>query len=166
MHKPRYGVVPVEVMLGQDGYSYLDAMRRGEILSPPIYETLGLRLKVVERGRVVVQGTPSLRFYGPINNVHVGFTSSVLQAALISAVQSVLEAGEMGLPVEYKVNLVRPVLETTGPVDAIAMVLYRGRTVATAEGKLVDGAGKLYAHASVTCTILTPEEKPGEKKED
>lgn len=166
MHKPRYGVVPVDVMLSQDGYSYLDAMRRGEILSPPMYETLGLRLKEVERGRVVVQGTPSLRFYGPINNVHVGFTSSVLQAALISAVQSVLEAGELGLPVEYKVNLVRPLLETTGPVDAIAMVLYRGRTVATAEGKLVDGAGKLYAHASVTCTILTPEEKSGEKKED
>jgi len=159
MHKPRYGIVPVEVMLGQDGYSYLDAMRRGEILSPPMYETLGLRLKEVERGRVVVQGTPSLRFYGPINNVHVGFTSSVLQAALISAVQSVLDAGELGLPVEYKVNLVRPVLETTGPVDAIAMVLYRGRTVATAEGKLVDAGGKLYAHASVTCTIMTPEEK-------
>lgn len=157
MHKPRYGIVPVEVMLGQDGYSYLDAMRRGEILSPPMYETLGLRLKEVERGRVVVQGTPSLRFYGPINNVHVGFTSSVLQAALISAVQSVLEAGELGVPVEYKVNLVRPVIETTGPVDAIAMVLYRGRSVATAEGKLVDGAGKLYAHASVTCTIMTPE---------
>jgi uncharacterized protein (TIGR00369 family) len=159
MHKPRYGIVPVEVMLGQDGYSYLDAMRRGEILSPPMYETLGLRLKEVERGRVIVQGTPSLRFYGPVNNVHVGFTSSVLQAALISAVQSVLEAGELGVPVEYKVNLVRPVVETTGPVDAIAMVLYRGRSVATAEGKLVDAAGKLYAHASVTCTIMTPEEK-------
>lgn len=159
MHKPRYGIVPVEVMLRQDGYSYLDTMRRGEILSPPMYETLGLRLKEVERGRVVVQGTPSLRFYGPVNNVHVGFTSSVLQAALISAVQSVLEAGELGLPVEFKVNLVRPVVESTGPVDAIAMVLYRGRTVATAEGKLVDSAGKLYAHASVTCTILTPEEK-------
>jgi uncharacterized protein (TIGR00369 family) len=159
MHKPRYGIVPIEVMLSQDGFSYLDAMRRGEILSPPIYETLGLRLKEVERGRVVVEGAPSLRFYGPVNNVHVGFTSSVLQAALISAVQSVLEAGEMGLPVEYKVNLVRPVVEATGPVDAIAMVLYRGRSVATAEGKLVDAAGKLYAHASVTCTIMTPEEK-------
>ena len=159
MLKPRYGVVPVEVMLSQDGFSYLDAMCRGEILSPPIYETLGLRLKEVGRGRVVVQGTPSLRVYGPINNVHVGFTSSVLQAALVSAVQSVLEVGEMAVPVEYKVNLVRPVLETTGPVDAIATVLYRGRSVSTAECKLVDGVGKLYAHASVTCTIITPEEK-------
>jgi acyl-coenzyme A thioesterase PaaI-like protein len=72
----------------------------------------------------------------------------------------------MALPVEYKVNLVRPLVETTGPVDAIAVVLYRGRSVSTAECKLVDGAGKLYAHASVTCTILTPEVKPEEKKED
>jgi uncharacterized protein (TIGR00369 family) len=165
MHKPRYGIVPVEVMLSQDGYSYLDAMRRGEILSPPIYETLSLRLKEVERGRVVVQGTPGLRFYGPVNNVHVGFTSTVIQAALISAVQSALEVGEMAVPVEFKVNLVRPVIETTGPLDAIAMVLYRGRTVATAESKLVDGTGKLYAHASVTCTIMTPEVNPGEMKE-
>jgi uncharacterized protein (TIGR00369 family) len=165
MHKPRYGIVPVEVMLSQDGFSYLDAMRRGEILSPPIYETLGLRLKEVERGRVVVTGTPGLRFYGPVNNVHVGFTSTVVQAALISAVQSALEVGELALPVEFKVNLVRPVIEMTGPVDAIATVLYRGRTVATAEGKLVDGAGKLYAHASVTCTIMTPEVKPEEMRE-
>jgi len=165
MHKPRYGIVPVEVMLSQDGFSYLDAMRRGEILSPPIYETLGMRLKEVERGRVVMLGTPSLRVYGPINNVHVGFTSSVLQAALVSAVQSVLEVGEMAIPVDYKVNLVRPLVETTGPVEAIATVLYRGRTVSTAEGKLVDGTGKLYAHAGVTCTILTPEVKSGEMKE-
>ena len=82
-----------------------------------------------------------------------------LQSALISAVQSALEVGEIAVPVEFKVNLVRQVLETTGPVDAIATVLYRGRSVSTAECKLVDGAGKLYAHASVTCTILTPEEK-------
>ena len=165
MHEPRFGIVPVEVMLSRDGYSYLDAIRRGEILSPPIYETLGLRLKEVERGRVVVQGTPALRFYGPVNNVHVGFTSTVLQSALISAVQSALEVGEMAVPVEFKVNLVRPVIETTGPLDAIATVLYRGRTVATADGKLVDAAGKLFAHASVTCTIMTPVERPGEKKE-
>jgi uncharacterized protein (TIGR00369 family) len=122
-------------------------------------------LKEVERGRVVVTGTPGLRFYGPVNNVHVGFTSTVVQAALISAVQSALEVGELALPVEFKVNLVRPVIEMTGPVDAIATVLYRGRTVATAEGKLVDGAGKLYAHASVTCTIMTPEVKPEEMRE-
>jgi len=38
----------------------------------------------------------------------------------------------MAVPVEFKVNLVRPVIETTGPLDAIATVLYRGRTVATA----------------------------------
>jgi acyl-coenzyme A thioesterase PaaI-like protein len=34
---------------------------------------------------------------------------------------------------------------------------HTGKRVATAEGRLEDAAGKLYAHASTTCIILGPE---------
>ena len=33
-------------------------------------------------------------------------------------------------------------------------VVHRGSTVATSEARLVDGEGKLYAHATSTCLIL------------
>jgi uncharacterized protein (TIGR00369 family) len=155
---PRFEVVPIEEVLRRDGYQFLRAMQRGELPLPPLYGTLGFDLKEVEHGRVVVGGTPERRVYSPAGSVHAGFTSALLETALTSAVQTLLPAGAVATPVEFKVNLVRMLYESTGPVDAIAMVLYRGRTVATAEGKVVDAAGKLYAHATATCAIITPTE--------
>ena len=37
---------------------------------------------------------------------------------------------------------------------AIGKVLNLGGRVGTAEGRLLDAAGKLYAHATTTCLIL------------
>jgi uncharacterized protein (TIGR00369 family) len=37
---------------------------------------------------------------------------------------------------------------------ALGKVVNLGNRVATAEGRLVDAAGKLYAHATTTCLIL------------
>ena len=159
MATPRYEVVPIEEVLRRDGYDFLQAMRSGELPSPPLYGTLGFSVKEVERGRVVIGATPDRRVYSPVGSVHAGFTSALLETALTSAVQTVLPAGELATPVEFKVNLVRMLYESTGPVEAVAMVLYRGRTVATAEGRLIDAAGKLYAHATATCTIGKPTEK-------
>ena len=162
MDQSQYGIIPAEEFRRRDGFSLLEAMRTGALPLAPIYETLGMHMTRVERGRVVVAAFPHRRFYSPVGSVHVGFSSGLLETALVSAVLSMLEPGEMCSPVEFKVNHVRPVLETTGTVEAIGTVLYRGRTVATADGKLVDGKGKLYAHASATCTISAA----GESRKD
>jgi uncharacterized protein (TIGR00369 family) len=37
---------------------------------------------------------------------------------------------------------------------AIGKVVHLGSRVATAEGRLVDASGKLYAHATTTCMVL------------
>jgi uncharacterized protein (TIGR00369 family) len=42
----------------------------------------------------------------------------------------------------------------TGPLRAEGWVVHRGRRTATAEGRVVDAAGKVYAHGSETCLIL------------
>jgi len=162
METPRYEVVPLEEVLRRDGYDFMEAVRTGELPSTPLYGTLGFRMKEVELGRVVIGATPERRFYSPLGTVHAGFSSALLDTAMTSAVQTLLPAGELANPVEFKVNLVRPIYESTGPIDAVAMVLYRGRTVATAEGRLVDAAGKLYAHATATCAIVTPTDKRGD----
>jgi uncharacterized protein (TIGR00369 family) len=163
METLRYAVVPIEEVLRRSGCEFLEAMRCGELPLPPLYQTLGFRLKQVERGRVVIGATPDPRVYSPVGSVHAGFTSALLEAAATSAVQTALSAGELATPVEFKVNLVRALYESTGPIDAIAMVLYRGRTVATAESRVIDSAGKLYAHATATCAITTPGEKSSDQ---
>jgi uncharacterized protein (TIGR00369 family) len=37
---------------------------------------------------------------------------------------------------------------------AIGTVLHSGRQLATAEGRIVDAAGRLYAHATTTCLVF------------
>ena len=56
-------------------------------------------------------------------------------------------------------NFVRPLTWSlcTGPVRCTGTVVHGGRTLATAEGRLVDVDGKLYAHGTSTLLIVGAE---------
>jgi len=56
---------------------------------------------------------------------------------------------------EAKTNLVRAITDKTGRLRAIGRVLHFGSRIATAEGRLEDATGKLYAHATTTCIVLS-----------
>jgi len=43
---------------------------------------------------------------------------------------------------------------STGPIRCTGTVVHAGRTVATAEGRIVDGDGKLYAHGTSTLLVI------------
>lgn len=62
--------------------------------------------------------------------------------------------GETYTTLELKLNLVRPLTDQTGNVRAEGKVIHRGGTVATAEGRLIDAKGRLYAHATTTCMVF------------
>jgi len=149
-----FGVVPTEVLRAHDGLSFLKALIAGELPAPPIQQTLGFALVEAEPGRAVFRGTPEFRHYNPIGTVHAGFAATLLDSAVACAVHTTLAKGEAYTTLELKLNLVRPITDKTGPVSAEGSVVHRGRTMATAEGYLKDGAGKLYAHASTTCMIF------------
>ena len=70
------------------------------------------------------------------------------------AVHTTLKPGEGYTTLEYKVNLVRPLTAAVAEVCCEGWVVHRGSRVATAEGRLVDNGGKLYAHGSTTCMIF------------
>ena len=154
MSRSKTGVVSREVLLSYDGLGFLRALIAGELPAPPIMETLGFTLVEAEPGRAVFAGTPEYRHYNPIGSVHAGFAATLLDSAVACAVHTTLAQGEAYTTLEFKLNLVRPLTEKTGPVRAEGRVLHRGRTVATAEGYLKDAADKLYAHATTTCMVL------------
>jgi uncharacterized protein (TIGR00369 family) len=79
---------------------------------------------------------------------------TLLDSALGCAVHSTLARGEAYTTLEIKVNLVRPLTKDTGPVIAEGRIVYRGRTLGTAEGDIKDRSGKLYAHATTTCMVF------------
>ena len=70
------------------------------------------------------------------------------------AVHSTLAPGTGYATIEFKINLVRPVTAEVGRLRAVAEVVHGGSRIATAEARLIDDAGELYAHASETCMLM------------
>jgi uncharacterized protein (TIGR00369 family) len=148
------GVVPLDAIKSQTGLEFLRSMVDGEVPQPPMAATLSFRLTEVAPGRAVFEGQPDFEFYNPIGTVHGGFAAALLDSALGCAIFSTLSKGETWTTLELKLNFVRPLSKDTGTVSAEGRVIHRGRTVATSEGTLKDGTGKLYAHATTTCMIF------------
>jgi uncharacterized protein (TIGR00369 family) len=153
-HTSGGGVVPKETIVAQTGLEFLKAMVAGVVPQAPMAATLGFRLVDAGEGRATFEGMPEFRLYNPIGTVHGGFAASLLDSALGCAIFSTLAKGETWTTLELKLNFVRAMSKDTGAVRAEGRIVHRGRTVATSEGTLKDGAGKLYAHATTTCMIF------------
>jgi uncharacterized protein (TIGR00369 family) len=136
------------------GIDFLRAIRDGRLPPPPIAELLGFRLLEVEPGHAVFEALPGEQHYNPIGVVHGGLAMTLLDSAMGCAVHSHIPPGGGYTTLEAKTNLVRAVTGTTGALRAIGKVIHIGSRIATAEGRLVDAAGKLYAHATTTCIVL------------
>jgi len=136
------------------GIDFLRAMRDGDLPAPPIAVLLGFRLTEVEPGHVVFECTPGEQHYNPIGVVHGGLAMTLLDSAMGCCVQTRVPAGSGYTTLEAKTNLVRAITDKTGRLRAIGKVVHIGSRIATAEGRLEDASGKLYAHASTTCIVL------------
>ena len=148
---------PLETFATLQGMSGLDglrAMAAGEVPAPPIAQTLGFRLVEVEPGRATFTVEPAEFHYNPIGVVHGGLALTLLDSAMGCAVQSTLDAGAAYTTLEVKANFVRALTSATGTVRCTGTVVHGGRTVATAEARIEDADGRLYAHGTSTLLIL------------
>jgi uncharacterized protein (TIGR00369 family) len=139
---------------GMDGLDALRAMAAGELPPPPIAQTLGFSLVEVERGRATFTVEPAEFHYNPIGVVHGGLALTLLDSAMGCAVHSLLDAGVAYTTLEVNANFVRPLTSDIGSVRCTGTVVHAGRTVATAEGRIEDADGRLYAHGTSTLLIL------------
>jgi len=137
------------------GIEFLRAIRDGRLPGPPIAQLLGFSLAEVEPGYAVFECVPGERHYNPIGVVHGGLAMTLLDSCMGCCVQSAMPAGSGYTTLEAKTNLVRAITSATGKLRAIGKLVHAGKRVATAEGRLEDEAGKLYAHASTTCIVLS-----------
>jgi uncharacterized protein (TIGR00369 family) len=137
------------------GIDFLRAIRDARLPSPPMAELLGFKLVEVEPGHAVFEVVPGEQHYNPIGVVHGGLAMTLLDSAMGCAVQTQMPVGGAYATVEAKTNLIRAITSQSGRLRAIGKVLHLGARIATAEGRLVDAAGKLFAHASTTCMVLS-----------
>lgn len=148
------GVAQVEQLAGKSGRAILEAMMSGELPYPPMNETMNMTLLEVGDGQAVFQGIPLPKHYNPMGSVHGGWFATLLDSALGCAVQTTLPAGRSYTTVGLNINLVRPASQSTGPLRAIATAIHRGGQMLTAEARVADQQGKVYAHATTTCFVF------------
>jgi uncharacterized protein (TIGR00369 family) len=150
-----FGVVPREVATAMTGLEFLRGLRDRKQPAPPFAATTDVWLVDAESGRVVFEATPSQRFYNPLGTVHGGWISTLLDSAMGCAVHSVLKPGQAYTTVDMTISFVRPVFEKTGKLRCEGKIIHAGNRIATAEGRVYDGAGTLFAHGSETCLVMS-----------
>lgn len=136
------------------GLEFLQAMIAGRIPRAPMACLMGFELVEAREGFAVFQCRPDEQHYNPRGVVHGGLACTLLDSAMGCAVQTTLAAGVGYTTLELKVNLVRALTTDTGLMRCEGRIVHRGARTATAEGKLLDEAGKLYAHATTTCIVF------------
>ena len=102
-------------------------------------------------------GEPSDRILNPLGIVHGGWALTLIDSCTGCAAHTTLPAGVGYTTVETKVNFVRAITPASGQVRAEGVVVARGRTIITAEGKLTDSRGRLLAHGTSTLIVLRKE---------
>ena len=151
----QYGVVSPEMLKSSDGLSFLKGMIAGDHPNPPFSEALGFHLTEIEPGRAGVRGPAGIP---PLQSDRHRARRLCHDAARFSArLRDLLDARPRATPGPRSNSSsiwCAPMSKDTGPVRAEGRIIHRGRTVATSEGDLKDGAGKLYAHATTTCMIF------------
>ncbi|MCA3574980.1 MAG: PaaI family thioesterase [Aestuariivirga sp.] len=116
-------------------------------------ETMNMRLIAVDDGTATFEAFPSPSYYNPQMRVHGGYAATLIDSATGCAVQTKLAAGVGYGTIELKVNYVRKMVAETGRLLCTGTVIHAGRTMLTAEARITDEHGKLYAHGSGTFLV-------------
>ena len=145
-----------EIRRRLSGIEVFRKMIAGELPPPPLVVLLGLRLVEAEPGRVVFTGTAREEFYNGMGVAHGGFAATLLDSALGCAINTMMEAGRSFTTIDLQIHYTRPLRREAGELRCEAHVVHVGSRTATSEGRIVDAAGKVYAHGTTTCILVEP----------
>lgn len=100
------------------------------------------------------EAVPAEKFLNPLGTIHGGWISTLDDSAMGYAVHSMLKPGHRFTTVDMTVSFVRAVVPTFGKLTCEGKIIHSGGRIATAQGRVTDGTGKLIAHGTETCMIL------------
>jgi uncharacterized protein (TIGR00369 family) len=126
-------------------------LERGYSISA-IHRTLGLSLRVIEPGGVIVTYNGANAACNRLGTIAGGAISEMIDSAVVQASRSLLGAEDVAATLELKVNFVRPAragesLTTRGRVE------YLGSSTAVGTGRVERDDGTLVAMGTVTVSI-------------
>ena len=136
------------------GLEYMRQVMTGEVPPSGMRQLMNFKLVEVSEGRAVFTIQPDERHYNGLGIAHGGLAATLIDSATGCAINTMMPAGRIFTTLEMKINYVRPMTRETGEVRCEANVIHVGGRVATAEGRIVDCDGKLYAHGTATCMLF------------
>jgi uncharacterized protein (TIGR00369 family) len=151
----RGATVSIAALAGCSGLELVARLADGSIRRPPMAETLPFTLLPPEEGKVGLLAIPEPRFCNLTNTVHGGWTMTMLDTVMALAAQTTLSPGETCPSHETTAKFVRPISIDSGVMHVTGHLVSRGRTVITLEGRIEDAQGRLHAHGTSTCLIVT-----------
>jgi uncharacterized protein (TIGR00369 family) len=140
--------------LTMSGIDYLRAMVAGELPQPPIAGLMNFEIASADPGRVVFTCEPDESAYNPIGAVHGGLVCTLLDSVTGCAIHSTLPQGKAYTSVEIKVNYLKAVRLSSGPLTATGTVVKAGSRVGFAEGVVTDAGGAVVATATSTLLVF------------
>jgi uncharacterized protein (TIGR00369 family) len=140
--------------LERSGLETMEAIRDGVLPPPPIAKLVQMGITGLEEGRVEFTCAVDESVYNPIGVVHGGLVCTMLDTVAGCAVHTTLPAGVGYTSIELKVNYLRAVHASSGPLTAIGRVVKPGRRVAFAEAEVLDATGRTVATASSSLLVF------------
>ena len=138
----------------RSGLETMRAIRDGELPAPPIAHLMQFDIVDLAEGRVEFSCVLDESVYNPIGVVHGGLVCTLLDTVAGCAVHTTLPQGMAYTSIELKVNYLRAVHATSGPLTAVGTVVKPGRRVAFSEGEVRDSAGRVVATASSSLLVF------------
>ena len=136
------------------GLEYMRAIAAGDLPAAPIAHLIGMAMEEVDEGLAIFSVEPAEYLYNPIGSVHGGVAATVLDSVMGCAIHTTLPQGSGYSTVELSINYVRPITAETTRLYGRGEVVHSGRRLATAEARLTDTDGRLYAHGTTTCLVM------------
>jgi uncharacterized protein (TIGR00369 family) len=117
-----------------------------------IQELIPMTFLEVEAGFIRVSTQADSRHLLPSQVAHGGFCATVIDTVTAGAVHTSLEMNQFASTTDLNVKMVKGIPEGV-PLFAEGRLVSRSRQLGTAEGRIVDEEGTLYAWGSATCMI-------------
>lgn len=121
-------------------------LRIGELSA--MHAHMNMKTVDVGEGWAVIEASALPAFDNAYGRTHGGFAATLIDTALGIAVMSHLPAGTPAGTIDLSIKYVRKIEPAAGKLFTHGKVVHGGRTLVTAEARVEDANGVLYAHGS------------------
>jgi len=147
----------INQMRQMSGTEYINAVRAGDMPVSPMLKLLDIHGREWHEGYALFTVVPQEFHYNPMGIAHGGLACALLDTAMAVAVMTMLPQGVGYVTLEIKINFTKPMLNESGEMRAEGRAIHVGSKTATADGRITDANGVIYAHGTTTLLLTRPE---------